>query len=199
METAHGELVAEKERWERRCGTLENLAKRTPELEAEREALSAEVASLRSSLETAKAERTRAEALELELMNLQHEHAKSKKGGESLGRRVADLEKENAEFEAETRRLEKALEALKVSLRSLNDLEKENLALEAEAHEQRRLAKSASKEALRLKQAGDVKDASIDEMSVKLSTLERQHKKTVADLEAAVQNAERSVQYSVCD
>ena len=109
---------------------------------------------------------------------------------ESLRRRQAEVEKENAEVEAENKNLIKSIETLKIQARRMNELESENLELEGRAHKVERENKSLVREAERLKQTLDVKDLNLDDAALKLASMERSMEK--AKQEAETRGAQKN-------
>ncbi|XP_043226429.1 girdin-like [Amphibalanus amphitrite] len=120
---------------------------------------------------------------DVQLSALHTEKHKLQKTSEAGQRRAQQLEAENKELDTENQKLLKTVETLKMSTRRLNDLEREGTELEAANDMLSREKSSLSKETARLRQALEVKDASVDELSSRVATLEREGKRLAKELE----------------
>uniref|UniRef100_A0A0P4Y8S8 Girdin n=3 Tax=Daphnia magna TaxID=35525 RepID=A0A0P4Y8S8_9CRUS len=135
-------------------------------------------------IENLKVERCKIEELELQVSSLGAENQKLQRSADLFQRRVDSVQNESRDLESENTKLHKTVESLRHSLRRLNDLEKENTDLESENHRLDRESKGLHKEIVRLKQAIEIKDASLDEFSSKLSTAEREWKRLAKEVSA---------------
>uniref|UniRef100_T1JB57 HOOK N-terminal domain-containing protein n=1 Tax=Strigamia maritima TaxID=126957 RepID=T1JB57_STRMM len=140
--------------------------------------------ALRRNLEALKVDHARYEQMELDLIAQSTDNQKLQKIIENFSKKVQEVETENQSLESENQKLQKTIETLKVANRRLNDLERENTDLEAENHKLDRERKSSEKEVARLKQAIEMKDTTIDECSSKISTLDRENKRLMKELDS---------------
>ncbi|XP_037079352.1 girdin-like [Pollicipes pollicipes] len=155
-------------------------ASRLEELQQEKEQLLKSSSSLQQELQTLRDVHIKCD---VQLSTLQTEKHKLEKTSQAVQRRAQDMERENRELDAENQKLLKTVETLKMSTRRLNELERENTELEASNDMLSREKSSLAKEAARLRQAVEVKDASVDELSSRAATLEREGRRLTKELE----------------
>ncbi|XP_067276773.1 girdin isoform X2 [Pseudorasbora parva] len=146
------------------------------QLELENRELESERAQLRKSLELLKASSKKNERLEVSKQSLDAENQRLQKALESGGRKLQKLEEELQEMELENQSLQQSLEELKLCSKGLEQLGQENAVLEQENAQLEKDNKQLEKENKRLKQQAEIKDARLDEDSLRLAQLERENR-----------------------
>ncbi|KAK2706070.1 hypothetical protein QYM36_016180 [Artemia franciscana] len=187
-------MSGETQRLSRTIDNLKLNASRLAEAETEKDDLRRSQQLLKSQLEAAKLDRAKLEELETTNSSLSLDNQKYQRTIENLQRKLEDIEREVRETEQENQKLNKTVETLKSSTRRLNDLEKETTDLEAENHRLDRENKSLVKEVNRLKNSLEIKENSIDELTMRMSTLERENKRFQKDHELQQSQISRLVE-----
>ncbi|CAL1530395.1 unnamed protein product [Lymnaea stagnalis] len=176
LEQDHISLTLEHQRLQRTLESFKSESDRALELEAEKEELNRELQQLRKSLEGQKTQKLRQEQMEFDLIDTGNENQRLLKSLEVTTRRLQTLEKDNMDMETENERLTKEIEALKVTSKKLEDKEKEASQLEVEVQRLQKDKTTLEKENRKLKQSGEFKDSTMEEMNVKFTSLEQENK-----------------------
>ncbi|KAM4583940.1 girdin-like isoform 2-T2 [Odontesthes bonariensis] len=110
---------------------------------------------------------------------------------ETSDRKIHRLEAEVQELEAENQTLQASLEELRISARRMEQLETEKQSLEQEATALERDKRQLGKENRRLRQQTEIQEANLDSNNVRMSTLEREMRFLVKEVEGLRETAER--------
>ncbi|XP_061037155.1 protein Daple isoform X1 [Eubalaena glacialis] len=129
---------------------------------------------LRRSVELLKALGKKSERLELGYQSLSAENLRLQQSLDSGGQKAQALERELGQLEAENQALQRDLEALRLANRQLERAGQDRQALEQEVAQLEKDKKLLEKEARRLWQQVELKDAVLDDSSAKLSAAERE-------------------------
>uniref|UniRef100_A0A3P9JUU9 Coiled-coil domain containing 88Aa n=1 Tax=Oryzias latipes TaxID=8090 RepID=A0A3P9JUU9_ORYLA len=140
----------------------------------------------RSSYANKHTQRLEAKVRALDAVNLQLQTSL-----DSSDRKVALLEEEVQELEAENQTLQTSLEELQISVRRLEQLESEKQSLEQETASLEKNKRHLEKENRRLRQQVEILEANLDNSNVCMSSLEREMRGVVKEVEGLRETAER--------
>uniref|UniRef100_A0A8C3LV89 Coiled-coil domain containing 88C n=1 Tax=Chrysolophus pictus TaxID=9089 RepID=A0A8C3LV89_CHRPC len=156
--------------------TMRFTSTKMAQIEAENKDLEREKEDLRKNVEMLKVLSKKSERLELSYQSINSENQRLQQMLENSNKKIQDLEKEVQATESENQVLQRNLEQLKISAKSLERLEKENKALEQEISQLEKDKKLLEKETKRLWQQVELKDAILDDSTVKLAVAEKENK-----------------------
>ncbi|KAM6311871.1 protein Daple [Aegotheles albertisi] len=156
--------------------TMRFTSTKMAQIEAENKDLEREKEDLRKNVEMLKAMSKKSERLELSYQSVNSENQRLQQIVENSSKKVQELEKEVQGMENENQILQRNLEELKISAKQLERLEKENKALEQEMSQLEKDKKMLEKETKRLWQQVELKDAILDDSTVKLAVAEKENK-----------------------
>ncbi|XP_051662539.1 protein Daple isoform X1 [Manacus candei] len=156
--------------------TMRFTSTKMAQIEAENKDLEREKEDLRKNVEMLKAMNKKSERLELSYQSVNSENQRLQQIVENSNKKIQELEKEVQGMESENQVLQRNLEELKVSAKRLERLEKENKALEQEVSQLEKDKKMLEKETKRLWQQVELKDAILDDSTVKLAVAEKENK-----------------------
>ncbi|XP_038608801.1 protein Daple isoform X2 [Tachyglossus aculeatus] len=146
------------------------------QIEAENKELEREKEELRKNVELLKTLSKKSDRLELSYQSLSTENLRLQQIVENSNKKTQDLERELGELEAENQVLQRSFEELKMTNKQLERFEKEKKVLEQEVGQLEKEKKTLEKEAKRLWQQVELKDAILDDNTVKLATAEKENK-----------------------
>ncbi|KFQ30354.1 Protein Daple, partial [Mesitornis unicolor] len=156
--------------------TMRFTSTKMAQIEAENKDLEREKEDLRKTVEMLKAMSKKSERLELSYQSVYSENQRLQQILENSSKKIQELEKEVQGTESENQVLQRNLEELKISAKQLERLEKENKALEQEMAQLEKDKKMLEKETKRLWQQVELKDAVLDDSTVKLAVAEKENK-----------------------
>ncbi|XP_075282276.1 protein Daple isoform X1 [Opisthocomus hoazin] len=156
--------------------TMRFTSAKMAQIEAENKDLEREKEDLRKNVEMLKAMSKKSERLELSYQSVNSENQRLQQIVENSSKKIQELEKEVQGMESENQVLQRKLEELKISVKRLERLEKENKALEQEMSQLEKDKKMLEKETKRLWQQVELKDAILDDSTVKLAVAEKENK-----------------------
>ncbi|CAN8215478.1 unnamed protein product [Coccothraustes coccothraustes] len=156
--------------------TMRFTSTKMAQIEAENKDLEREKEDLRKNVEMLKAMNKKSERLELSYQSISSENQRLQQIVENSSKKIQELEKEVQGMESENQVLQRNLEELKVSAKRLESLEKENKALEQGISQLEKDKKMLEKETKRLWQQVELKDAILDDSTVKLAVAEKENK-----------------------
>ncbi|XP_072719768.1 protein Daple isoform X1 [Ciconia boyciana] len=156
--------------------TMRFTSTKMAQIEAENKDLEREKEDLRKNVEMLKAMSKKSERLELSYQSVTSENQRLRQILENSSKKIQELEKEVQGMESENQVLQRNLEELKISVKRLEKLEKENKALEQETSQLEKDKKMLEKETKRLWQQVELKDAILDDSTVKLAVAEKENK-----------------------
>ncbi|XP_030805126.1 protein Daple isoform X4 [Camarhynchus parvulus] len=156
--------------------TMRFTSTKMAQIEAENKDLEREKEDLRKNVEMLKAMNKKSERLELSYQSISSENQRLQQIVENSSKKIQELEKEIQGMESENQVLQRNLEELKVSAKRLESLEKENKALEQGMSQLEKDKKMLEKETKRLWQQVELKDAILDDSTVKLAVAEKENK-----------------------
>ncbi|XP_074440310.1 protein Daple isoform X3 [Larus michahellis] len=156
--------------------TMRFTSTKMAQIEAENKDLEREKDDLRKNVEMLKAMSKKSERLELSYQSVNSENQRLQQIVENSSKKIQELEKEVQGMESENQVLQRNLEELKISAKRLERLEKENKALEQEMSQLEKDKKMLEKETKRLWQQVELKDAILDDSTVKLAVAEKENK-----------------------
>ncbi|KAM6360443.1 protein Daple [Alca torda] len=156
--------------------TMRFTSTKMAQIEAENKDLEREKEDLRKNVEMLKAMSKKSERLELSYQSVNSENQRLQQIVENSSKKIQELEKEVQGMESENQVLQRNLEELKISAKRLERLEKENKALEQEMSQLEKDKKMLEKETKRLWQQMELKDAILDDSTVKLAVAEKENK-----------------------
>ncbi|XP_014812955.1 PREDICTED: protein Daple isoform X1 [Calidris pugnax] len=156
--------------------TMRFTSTKMAQIEAENKDLEREKEDLRKNVEMLKAMSKKSERLELSYQSVNSENQRLQQIVENSSKKIQELEKEVQGMESENQVLQRNLEELKISAKRLERLEKENKALEQEMSQLEKDKKMLEKETKRLWQQVELKDAILDDSTVKLAVAEKENK-----------------------
>ncbi|XP_029453658.1 protein Daple isoform X2 [Rhinatrema bivittatum] len=156
--------------------TMRFASSKMAQIESENKGLEKEKEELKKSIEVLKALGKKSERLELSYQSLNSENHMLQQKMEISSKKVQQLEAELQETEKENQELLKNVEVLKTSNKKMEQLEKDNKILEQERSQLEKDKKLLEKEAKRLWQQVDLKDAILDDNTVKLAALEKENR-----------------------
>nr|XP_030130723.3 protein Daple isoform X2 [Taeniopygia guttata] len=156
--------------------TMRFTSTKMAQIEAENKDLEREKEDLRKNVEMLKAMNKKSERLELSYQSISSENQRLQQIVENSSKKIQELEKEVQGMESENQVLQRNLEELKVSAKRLESLEKENKALEQGMSQLEKDKKMLEKETKRLWQQVELKDAILDDSTLKLAVVEKENK-----------------------
>ncbi|XP_064919724.1 protein Daple isoform X2 [Columba livia] len=156
--------------------TMRFTSTKMAQIEAENKDLEREKEDLRKNVEMLKAMSKKSERLELSYQSVNSENQRLQQIVATSSKKIQELEKEVQGMESENQVLQRNLEELKISAKRLERLEKENKALEQEMSQLEKDKKMLEKETKRLWQQVELKDAILDDSTVKLAAAEKENK-----------------------
>ncbi|KAM9653713.1 protein Daple isoform 3-T4 [Morphnus guianensis] len=156
--------------------TMRFTSTKMAQIEAENKDLEREKEDLRRNVEMLKAMSKKSERLELSYQSVNSENQRLQQIVENSSKKIQELEKEVQGMESENQVLQRNLEELKISAKQLERLENENKALEQEISQLEKDKKMLEKETKRLWQQVELKDAILDDSTVKLAVAEKENK-----------------------
>ncbi|XP_054682606.1 protein Daple isoform X2 [Grus americana] len=156
--------------------TMRFTSTKMAQIEAENKDLEREKEDLRKNVEMLKAMSKKSERLELSYQSVNSENQRLQQIVENSSKKIQELEKEVQGMESENQVLQRNLEELKISAKRLEMLEKENKTLEQEMSQLEKDKKMLEKETKRLWQQVELKDAILDDSTVKLAIAEKENK-----------------------
>ncbi|XP_016154193.1 PREDICTED: protein Daple isoform X2 [Ficedula albicollis] len=156
--------------------TMRFTSTKMAQIEAENKDLEREKEDLRKNVEMLKAMNKKSERLELSYQSINSENQRLQQIVENSSKKIQELEKEVQGMESENQVLQRNLEELKVSAKRIERLEKENKALEQGMSQLEKDKKMLEKETKRLWQQLELKDAILDDSTVKLAVAEKENK-----------------------
>ncbi|NXT02356.1 DAPLE protein, partial [Jacana jacana] len=176
LERDNKQLDEENLELRRMVETMRFTSTKMAQIEAENKDLEREKEDLRKNVEMLKAMSKKSERLELSYQSVNSENQRLQQIVENGSKKIQELEKEVQEMESENQILQRNLEELKISAKQLERLEKENKVLEQEMSQLEKDKKMLEKETKRLWQQVELKDAILDDSTVKLAVAEKENK-----------------------
>nr|XP_020663245.1 protein Daple isoform X2 [Pogona vitticeps] len=176
LEKDNKELDEENLELRRMVETMRFTSVKMAQIEAENKELEREKEELRKNVEMLKVLIKKSERLELSYQSVNAENERLQQIVENNGKKIQELEKELQGAESENQTLQRKLEELKVSNRRMEWLEKEKKLLEQETSQLDKDKKVLEREAKKLWQQVELKDANLDENSIRLATMEKENK-----------------------
>ncbi|XP_067403179.1 protein Daple isoform X2 [Emydura macquarii macquarii] len=156
--------------------TMRFTSTKMAQIEAENKELEREKDELRKNVEMLKTLSKKSERLELSYQSVNSENQRLQQILENSSKKTQELEKELQEMESENQVLQRKLEELKISSKQQERLEKENKMLEQEVSQLEKDKKMLEKETKRLWQQVELKDAILDDNTVKLAAMEKENR-----------------------
>ncbi|XP_034274224.1 protein Daple isoform X2 [Pantherophis guttatus] len=156
--------------------TMKFTSTKLAQIEAENEELEKEKEELQKNIIMLKVLLKKSERLELSYQSMNAENQKLQQILESSSKKVQQLEKELQGVEDDNQSLQRKLEEQKISSKQVEWLEKEKKLLEQEVFQLDKDKKMLEKETKRLWQQVELKDANLDENTIKLTTIEKEYK-----------------------
>uniref|UniRef100_A0A8C8SHQ1 Coiled-coil domain containing 88C n=1 Tax=Pelusios castaneus TaxID=367368 RepID=A0A8C8SHQ1_9SAUR len=156
--------------------TLRFTSTKMAQIEAENKDLKREKDELRKNVEMLKTLSKKSERLELSYQSVNSENQRIQQILENSNKKNQELEKELQGMESENQVLQRKLEELKISSKHQERLEKENKLLEQEVSQLEKDKKMLEKETKRLWQQVEMKDAILDDNTMKLTAMEKENK-----------------------
>ncbi|XP_061467950.1 protein Daple isoform X2 [Rhineura floridana] len=176
LEKDNKELDEENLELRRMVETMRFAGAKMAQIEAENKELEREKEELRGNVEMLKILIKKSERLELSYQSVNAENQRLQQILENSSKKIQQLEKELQGTESENQTLQRKLEELKVCNKRLEWLEKEKKVLEQEVSQLDKDKKMLEKETKRLWQQVELKDANLDENTVKLATMEKENR-----------------------
>ncbi|XP_074812224.1 protein Daple isoform X2 [Natator depressus] len=156
--------------------TMRFTSTKMAQIEAENKELEREKEELRKNVEMLKTLGKKSERLELSYQSVNSENQRLQQILENSSKKTQELEKELQGKESENQALQRKLEELKISSKWQERLEKENKVLEQEVSQLEKDKKLLEKETKRLWQQVELKDAILDDNTVKLAAVEKENR-----------------------
>ncbi|XP_029767329.1 protein Daple isoform X1 [Terrapene carolina triunguis] len=156
--------------------TMRFTSTKMAQIEAENKELEREKEELRKNVEMLKTLGKKSERLELSYQSVNSENQRLQQILENSSKKTQELEKELQGMESENQVLQRKLEELKISSKWQERLEKENKVLEQEVSQLEKDKKMLEKETKRLWQQVELKDAILDDNTVKLAAVEKENR-----------------------
>lgn len=151
------------------CAKITQMERENSELQKEKE-------ELQKNVEVLKTLGKKSERLEVSYQGLTEENWRLQQTLETGNKKVTELEAELKETEKENKELLKTLEEMKMSGKRLERLEQEKMITEQEMTQLEKDKKMLEKESKRLWQQVELKDAILDDNTVKVADLEKEKK-----------------------
>ncbi|XP_075048700.1 protein Daple isoform X2 [Mixophyes fleayi] len=146
------------------------------QIERENNELLKEKEELQKNVEVLKTLGKKSERLEVSYQGLSEENWRLQQMLETGNKKLHELEAELRETEMENKELQRNLEELKISNKRLERLEQEKKGVEQEMTQLEKDKKMLEKESKRLWQQVELKDAILDDNTVKLADLEKENR-----------------------
>ncbi|XP_075700446.1 protein Daple isoform X2 [Rhinoderma darwinii] len=146
------------------------------QIESENNDLQKEKEELQKNVEVLKALGKKSERLEVSYQGLSQENWRLQQMMGTGNKKVVELEAELKETEKENKELQRTLEEMKISSKRLERLEQEKKIMEQEMTQLEKDKKMLEKESKRLWQQVELKDAILDDNTVKLADWEKENK-----------------------
>ncbi|CAM5122879.1 unnamed protein product [Eretmochelys imbricata] len=156
--------------------TMRFTSTKMAQIEEENKELEREKEELRKNVEMLKTLGKKSERLELSYQSVNSENQRLQQILENSSKKTQELEKELQGMESENQALQRKLEELKFSSKWQERLEKENKVLEQEVSQLEKDKKLLEKETKRLWQQVELKDAILDDNTVKLAAVEKENR-----------------------
>ncbi|XP_026534975.1 protein Daple isoform X2 [Notechis scutatus] len=156
--------------------TMRLTSTKLAQIEAENKHLEKENEELQKNIVMQKVLLKKSERLELSYQSMNAENQRLQQILESSNKKVQQLEKELQSVEDDNQSLQRKSEELKISSKQVEWLEKEKKLLEQEVFQLDKDKKMLEKETKRLWQQVELKDANLDENTIKLTTIEKEYK-----------------------
>ncbi|XP_053882723.1 protein Daple isoform X3 [Malaclemys terrapin pileata] len=156
--------------------TMRFTSTKMAQIEAENKELEREKEELRKNVEMLKTLGKKSERLELSYQSVNSENQRLQQILENSSKKTQELEKELQGMESENQVLQRKLEEQKISSKWQERLEKENKVLEQEVSQLEKDKKMLEKETKRLWQQVELKDAILDDNTVKLAAVEKENR-----------------------
>ncbi|MBN3312820.1 GRDN protein, partial [Atractosteus spatula] len=182
LEKENAQLDEENLELRRTVESLKSSCIKVAQLELENKELENEKEQLKKSLELMKASSKKTERLEVSCQGLDTENQRLQKALENSNKKIQQLESELQDVETENQNLQKNLEELKISSKRLEQLEKENKILEQETSQLEKDKKQLEKENKRLRQQTEIKDSTLDDNNLRISTLEKENRSLAKEM-----------------
>ncbi|KAH0620423.1 hypothetical protein JD844_020858 [Phrynosoma platyrhinos] len=176
LEKDNKELDEENLELRRMVETMRFTSAKMAQIEAENKELEREKEELQKNVEMLKVLIKKSERLELSYQSVNSENQRLQQIVENNGKKIQQLEKELQGVESENQTLQRKLEELKVSNKRMEWLEKEKKLLEQEVSQLDKDKKMLERETKRLWQQVELKDANLDENTVKLTAMEKENR-----------------------
>nr|P85120.1 RecName: Full=Protein Daple; Short=xDaple; AltName: Full=Coiled-coil domain-containing protein 88C; AltName: Full=Dvl-associating protein with a high frequency of leucine residues-like; Short=xDal [Xenopus laevis] len=149
---------------------------KSTQIERENNELQKEKEELQKNVELLKALGKKSERLEVSYQGLNDENWRLQQMLDTGNKKINDLEKELHDTEKENKDLQRTLEEMKICNKRLERMEEENKAKEQEMVQLEKDNKILQKESKRLWQQVELKDAILDDNTVKLADLEKENR-----------------------
>nr|XP_060612657.1 protein Daple isoform X1 [Anolis sagrei ordinatus] len=156
--------------------TMKFTSAKIVQIEAENKELEREKEELQKNVEMLKVLIKKSERLELSYQSVNAENQRLQQILENNGRKIQQLEKELQGAESENQTLQRNLEEFRISNKRMECLEKEKKLLEQEVSQLDKDKKILEREAKRLWQQVELKDANLDDNTVKLTAMEKENR-----------------------
>ncbi|XP_043931321.1 girdin-like [Protopterus annectens] len=173
LEQENRQLEEESLQLQRALGRQKLEAEMMNQLDQKNKELEKEKSQLKKNLELLKVSARKGEQLEMNYLNLQVENQQGQKMLETMTKKAEERESELQEKENEIQTLQKSLEEQKKNTRHL---EQEKQTLQFELGQAEKDKKHLEKEKGRLRQQIDVKDSTLDEQTLRITSLEQENK-----------------------
>ncbi|XP_063146305.1 protein Daple isoform X1 [Candoia aspera] len=156
--------------------TMRFTTTKVAQIEAENKELENEKEELKKNIDMLKVLLKKSERLELSYQSMNAENQRLQQILESSNKKVQQLEKELQGVEDDNQSLQRKLEELRISNKQVQWLENEKKLLEQEVFQLDKDKKILEKETKRLWQQVELKDANLDENTIKLTAIEKEYK-----------------------
>uniref|UniRef100_A0A8C5R305 Coiled-coil domain containing 88C n=1 Tax=Leptobrachium leishanense TaxID=445787 RepID=A0A8C5R305_9ANUR len=176
LESEHAQLGEENLELRRAVESMRFSCTKMTQIERENGELQKEKEELQKNIEVLKAQGKKSERLEISYQGLNNENRRLQHILEAENKKVHDLELEVQEVEMENKELQRNLEELRVSNKRLERLGQEKKVMEQEVSQLEKNLKSLEKESKRLWHQVELKDAILDDNTVKLADLEKENR-----------------------
>ncbi|XP_063295826.1 protein Daple isoform X2 [Pelobates fuscus] len=151
------------------CTKITQIERENCELQKEKE-------ELQKNVEVLKALGKKSERLEISYQGLSDENRRLQHSLETENKKIHDLEVEVQEMEKENKELQKNVEELRLSNKRVERLEQEKKTMEQEMSQLEKNLKILEKESKRMWHQVELKDAVLDDNTVKLADLEKENR-----------------------
>ncbi|XP_069493540.1 protein Daple isoform X2 [Ambystoma mexicanum] len=176
LENDNKQLDEENLELRRLVETMRFTSTKLAHIESENSKLEKEKEELQRNVDMLKAVGKKSERLELSYQGLNAENQRLQQVLENSGKKIQQLELDLQETEKENQNLQRSLEELKISSKRMEQLEKDNKELEHDMSQLEKDKKMLDKEAKRLWQQVELKEAIMDDNTVKIAALEKENR-----------------------